>query len=486
MGTIYRDLDSFSGSTFKQKLQNAVSQCELNPSGTSMIIVIPEGYHDLEDPISLGNGHNTVPFTIIGQPSGALSSGTSIINAPYGFIKNYNGSDAAFITIQNLAINGEENSSYTCIDLDGRWINLKNLSISGFGKGIKISGAYNFIDNVEINTCYCGIEVTPVGTIIQNCHIHSCVDYGIRTLRGNGDNPSNALNITGLIAEDNGTSSSGAQIEINETDYVVITNSYIGDSSTCAIKNNGGTHVKIVNMLQSIGGNHRAIVQSSGSIECSGEYYCPDKTITGIQITGGTADFTNMKVYRSFSYIQNYGGTIFMNESKYQNGYTFSGSVGGSSFYGMFTSEGHNFMGLPKNGLWSKLGSSTINTYIPGVCYKFNFPKYLLYKTVYLHIGLENLTTAGGVDCFLQGANLINPISSFLAEIINYINDHQFRFTTQANYFNVPVQLTSTSMQVTIAAPGLQGMARNKVVTIAFIFANEDNRFNIPIEWTLE
>ena len=30
----------------------------------------------------------------------------------------------------------------------------------------------------------------------------------------------------------------------------------------------------------------------------------------------------------------------------------------------------------------------------------------------------------------------------------------------------------------------LQGQARNKVATIAFVFANEDNRFNIPLPWT--
>lgn len=492
MGTIYRDVDSFPGTTFEARLKNAVGQCECNPSGTTMIIVIPEGQHDLLNPIYLGLQYNTVPFTIIGQPSGASSSGTSIINAPNGFIKNFNGDNAAFITLQNLAIHGGDNNNNTCIDLEGRWIRLRDISISGFNKGIKISGAYNYIDNVEINTCSCGIEVTPVGTIIQNCHIHSCVDYGIRTLRGSGTNPSNALNIIGLIAESNGTSSYGAQIEINETDYVTITNSYIGDDSTCAIKNIGGTHVKIANMLQSIGGSHEAIVQTGGSIECSGEYYCPDKNITGIQILGGTADFTNMKVHLSYSFIQRTGGNIFMNDSKYQNGYTLSGSGDGttkpSSFNGTLISAGNNFMGLPKYSLWSKAGSTTINTYTPGVCYKFSFPKNLLNKTIYLHFGIEELTSAGGVDCFLYGATILQPISNFLAQCINVItgsNNHRFRFTTEASYFNIPVTLDNTTLHVTIAAPGLQGMGRDKVVTIAFVYANEDNRFNIPIEWAL-
>ena len=374
------------------------------------------------------------------------------------------------------------------IDLEGRWIKLRDISISGFQTGIKIAGAYNYIENVEINTCRCGIEVTPVGTVIQNCHIHSCVKYGIRTLRGSANDPSNALNIIGLIAEDNGTCNCGAQIEINETDYVTITNSYIGDSSTCAIKNNGGTHVKIANMLQLIGGNHKAIVQTGGSLECSGEYYCPDRTVSGIQISGGTADFTNMKVYLSYSYIQRTGGNIFMNDSKYQNGYTLSGSGDGttkpSSFNGTLIAAGNNFMGLPKYSLWSKAGSTTINSYTPGVCYQFHFPNHLLNQTVYLHFGIEDLTSAGGVDCYLQGAEIIQPISNFLAETINVINSHRFRFTDEANYFNIPITLTSTTLHATIAAPGLEGMPRTSVATIAFVFANEDNRFNIPIEWT--
>lgn len=494
MGTIYRDVDSFSGSTFRAKLQNAVSQCCDDTGGQSMIIVIPEGDHEVSQPVQVGCGasdKDIIPFKIIGQPS-AATTGRSRIYAPNGFIKIVNKNNtASFITIENLALYCREDpstepihTSDVAIECDGRWITLKGLSISGYGKGIKISNSYNLVEDVEINECRCGIEIAPIGTTIQNCHIHSCVDYGIRTLRMSNTIPGNALNIIGLIAESNGETSYGAQIEINDTDYVTITNSYIGDDSVCAIKNNGGTHVKIANMLQSIGGSHKAIVQSGGSIECCGEYYCPDKTITGIQISGGTADFTKMKVHLSYSFIQRTGGTIFMDESKYQNGYSLSGIAGGSSFYGMFTSDGNNFMGLAKKGLWSKLGSSTINTYVPGVCYNFIFPKHLVNKTIYLHIGLENLTTAGGVDCFLQGASLITPISDFLAETINKINDAQFRFTTQANYFNVPVQLSSTAMQVAIAAPGLQGMARSKVVTISYIFANEDNRFNVPLEWT--
>lgn len=479
MGTLYHDIDSFSGSSFNEKLQNAVNQCVDATGGKSMILIIPEGNYTITTPICIGYSNNTVPFSIIGQPSGS-GTGTSRIYAPNGFIKNYNSSSAAYFTFENITIYG--NGSHNGIEIDGRCMKFRDLTIYGFEKGIKLGGAYNLIENVEINNCTCGIEITPVGVTIQNCHINNCTSYGIKTLRGNLTDPSNALNIIGLISESN-----DVHIEINETDYVTITNSYIGDDSTCAIKNNGGTHVRIANMLQSIGGSHKAIVQTGGSMECSGEYYCPDRTITGIQISGGTADFTNMKFYLSYSFIQRNGGNIFMKDSKYQNGYTLSGSGDGTtkptSFNGTLISAGNNTMGLPQYSLWSKAGSTTINTYTPGVSYKFCFPKNLLNKTIYLHIGIVDLTTAGGVDCYLQGAEIIQPISNFLAEIINVINSYRFRFTTQANYFNVPVTLTSTSLYATIAAPGLQGMARTSVATISFIYANEDNRFNMPVEW---
>lgn len=89
MGTIYRDVDSFSGTTFKDKLQNAVNQCIDGTGGVSVIIVIPEGTYTLTCPIVVGNNVNTVPFKIIGQPSGA-TTGTSRIYAENGFIKNFN------------------------------------------------------------------------------------------------------------------------------------------------------------------------------------------------------------------------------------------------------------------------------------------------------------------------------------------------------------------------------------------------------------
>ncbi len=489
MGTIYHDIDSFSGSNFTEKLQNAVNQCVDATGGKSMILVIPEGNYTVASPISVGSSNNTVPFTIMGQPSGP-GTGTSRIYAPYGFIKNYNTTSAACFTIENITIYG--NGSYNCIDIEGKWMKLRNLSISGFSKGIKIGGSYNLIENVEINSCSCGIEITPIGATIQNCHIHSCTNYGIKTLRGNLTDPSNSLNIIGLIAESNGTSSTGAQIEINETDYVSITNSYIGDNATTAIKNNGGTHVQIDNMLQSIGGPHRIIHQTSGSMKCCGYYYCPDNSLNGIKIEDGTVDFSDMKTYLAYSFIENSSGRIIMPESRFQSGYNLSGSGNGTtkptSFYGELHSSGTNFMGITQYQLWSKYNNSNLNVYIPGICYNFTFPEYLRYKVVYLHIGFDYIVNDTSVDVFFNGGQLDQPISNFLANSFNVVSNTRIRLLAAYKYFNIPIKLNNSTgtLQVTIAAPLLQNLTRNNVATISFIYANDDNRFNIPLPWVAQ
>jgi len=449
-----------------------------------MIIVIPEGNYTVDTPITIPS--NAIPFTIVGQPSGS-GTGTSRISAPTGFIQNQNSNDAC-ITIENLTIYG--GGSGNGIEIEGKWMKLRNLNISGYSKGIKIGGPYNLIENAEINNCSCGIEITPVGATIQNCHIHSCTNYGIKTLRGSGADPSNALNIVGLIAESNGTSSSGAHIEINETDYVTITNSYIGDDSTTAIKNNGGTHVQIANMLQSIGGPHRAIYQTGGSMKCSGYYYCPDKTLKGIKITGGTVDFTDMKTYLAYSFIENSSGRIIMPESRFQNGYNLSGTGNGTtkptSFSGELHSSGTNFMGLTQYQLWSKYSNSNLNVNIPGICYNFVFPNYLAYKEIFLHLGFDYIVNDTSVDVFFNGGQLVTPITNFLAESFNVVSNTRIRLKAEYSYFNIPIKLNSSTntLQVTIAAPLLQNQTRNNVATIAFVFANADNRFNIPLSWS--
>ena len=486
MGTIYHDIDSFSGNTFTAKLQNAVNQCIDVTGGKSMIIVIPEGNYTVTSPISIGNSNDTIPFTIIGQPSGP-GTGTSRIYAPNGFIKNYNSGSAACFTLENITIYG--NGNYNCIDIEGRWMKFRDLHIYGFSKGIKLGGGYNLIENVEINNCSCGIEITPIGATIQNCHIHSCTNYGIKTLRGNNSDPSNALNIIGLIAETNGTSTDGAQIEINETDYVVITNSYIGDDSTTAIKNNGGTHVIIDNMLQSIGGSHRAIYQTSGSMKCSGYYYCPDNSLNGIKIIGGTVDFSDMKTYLAYSFIDNSEGRLIMPESRFQNGYNLSGTGNGNtkptSFYGELHYSGTNYMGLSQYELWSKYSNSNLNVNIPGICYNFTFPDYLKYKVIYLHLGFDYIVNDTSVDVFFNGGQLAQPLSNFLANSFNVVSNTRIRLKAAYLYYNIPIVLNNNTgtLQVTIAAPLLQNQTRDNVATIAFIYANDDNRFNIPITW---
>ena len=504
MGTIYRVVDTFTGTTFTEKLQNAVNTCQdISESNcTSVVLIIPEGNYEVSQPIKVGyrmeNGVKTnlriVPFTIIGQPSMA-TYGTSIIHAPNGFMKIENTTcSASYITIENIAINGLDSnqnpSSGVAIECDGRWIKLKGLHIFGYSCGIKMAGAYNLIDCVKVDTCNTGIEITPVGVTIQNCHINGCSHHGIKTLPLNASTPSNALNIVGLIAEDNGTCGCGAQIEINETDYVSITNSYIGDNSTCAIKNNGGTHIHIDNMLQSIGGPHRAIHQTNGSMKCSGFYYCPDRYISGIKIDGGLVDFSDMKTYLAYSFIENNGGTIVMPDSRFQNGYNLSGTGDGNtkptSFYGSLVSSGTNFMGTPMYELWSQYAGSSINTYTPGVCYNFLFPAHLSSKTIYLHLGFDYIVNDVSVDVFFNGGTIPDQLSDFLAESLNVVGTTHTRVRLKAEfkYYNIPITLSGNTLQVTIAAPLLQGQARNKVATIAFVLANEDNRFNIPLPWT--
>ena len=496
MGTTYRDIDSFSGSDFEAKLRNAIDQCRNIPGGDSMVLMIPEGNYTVSQCIEVNNsGGDIAPFTIKGQPSGF--SNNNRICAPDGFLKIVNNNnDATFITLENISICGisdpgqypDLKSQATCIECDGKWIKLKGLCISQYACGIKMSDAYNLIENVAIYKCTCGIEVTPVGVTIQNCHITTCSAYGIKTLPRPlplpSGSPSNALNIIGLIAESNGT-----HIEINQTDYVSITNSYIGDCSTTAIKNNGGTHVQIDNMLQSIGGPHRIIHQASGSMKCSGYYYCPDKTISGIKIDGGEIDFSDMKVYLAYSFIENTNGKVIMPESRFQNGYELSGTGDDStmptSFNGTLIPSGTNFVGLPQYELWSKYNNSPLNIYIPGVCYNFSFPTYMQNKIIYLHIGLNDVPNDVSVDIFFNGGEVAQPVTAFLAAAINVVNDnyHRIRLKAGYKYLNIPISLSSSSFQATIAAPLLQNQTRNKVVTISYIFANYDNRFNIPVEW---
>lgn len=98
---------------------------------------------------------------------------------------------------------------------------------------------------------------------------------------------------------------------------------------------------------------------------------------------------------------------------------------------------------------------------------------------------IDDVPNDVSVDIFFNGGEVAQPVTAFLAAAINVVNDnyHRIRLKAGYKYLNIPISLSSSSFQATIAAPLLQNQTRNKVVTISYIFANYDNRFNIPVEW---
>ena len=205
--------------------------------------------------------------------------------------------------------------------------------------------------------------------------------------------------------------------------------------------------------------------------------------------TGAIVEINNLCQIKTEEEVNQIGNRpkIIMQESRFQNGYELSGtgddSTKPTSFDGMLVESGTNFMGLPQYELWGIDENSPINIHIPGICYNFSFPKYMLKRLIYLHLGLDDVPNDVSVDIFFNGGIIVRPISNFLAEAINVVNCHRIRLKAGYKYLNIPILLCASSFQATIAAPLLQNQPRNKILTISYIFANNDNRFNIPIEW---
>lgn len=456
----------YSGIDFATKFQNAINDTSLK----SLTILIPPGSYTLPNKLVVPN--NAKPFKIVGQPSYS-SNGSSIITAPNGFIESRT-FEVVAIEIEGVTLIG--GAASVGISLSSRWAKVHNIFMRGYSVGIDFDCAYGVMSDIEIYNCAKGVTTTPVGTIIQNCHIHGCSVAGIETDGGN------ALSVDGCVFEDN-----GIHVNINTTEFVDIQRTYMGDGSTIFVKNTGGVNVNIHDMLQYIGGPGGIVEQSSGSMKISGKFY----SITdGINLSGGVLDLSDLKMYLGRSFINRTGGELVMNASKYQVGYKLV--VNGDGVTEPTNMRGYvehstelNYAGLPKWNVMSELREATpnVNWYKPGVQFHFKFPKYMVGQKVYLF--QQGIANRQPYDMFVKGGRFLG-FSAFLSATLNLISESRLRLSLNSYPFhNIPITLDSEDLYVTLAL-NQTGDPRDVASVIDFLYVSEDNSFCYPTEWVQE